>query len=500
MSDFKTSEWAKPPVNLFSDDRGEVPDDVTRALPHAVGPEKSLLSSMLQEPEEFIGLAIESGLSESHFYLPHHSTIYAVLVEMQEAGEEIEFVGLVQGLLDTGRLAKCGGPGYLTELYTYAPSPGHFRHHLQLVKDKYLLRQMIRLSNATVADAYENPEDPGAVLDNVERGLMDIREGTMQATDDEGNKEAMERVMENFRRNVTREANPEAGILTGFADFDRMTGGMRGSEMIVVAARPSMGKTSFMMNIVENVCLDQGLPTLVFSAEMSKDQLLDRLLFARAKFWKGKVSRGHTLTKQEGTRIKVANTQILEAPLFIDDTSNPTISELRAKARRMVRTHGIRFIAIDYLQLLKAISKQAQGSREREIAEISGGIKALAKDLNVPILILAQLNRDSEKRTGKAKGKPRMSDLRESGAIEQDADIVGLLTRAKQFADDEMERQALVGRAELIIAKNRNGETGSCPLTFIEELMRFETGPPHEEEEEESGLPYNRKKRRDTDQ
>jgi replicative DNA helicase len=475
MSEFKTAEWAKKEEPII--------DDVARALPHAVGPEKSLLSSMLQNPEEYLDLAIEAGITESHFYLPQNSTIFAVLVEMREAGQEIEFVRLVQGLLDTGRLSKCGGASYFSELYTYSPSPGHFRHHLQLVKDKHLLRQMIRLSNSTVADAYENPEDPGAVIDNLERGLMEIREGTLESGDSEGNKEAMARVIENFRRSVSQEPNPNAGLKTGFEVFDSMTGGLRGGEMIVIAARPSMGKTSFMMNIVENICIDQSIPTLVFSAEMNKDQLLDRLLFARAKYFKGRVSRGYTLTKQEGQRIQVANNQILASPLFIDDSSNPSISELRAKARRMVRMHGIRFIAIDYLQLLKAVSKQALGSREREVAEISGGVKALAKDLNVPILILAQINRDSEKRGGKAKGVPRMSDLRESGAIEQDADIVGLLTRAKQFADDNEERKALEGVAELILAKNRNGATGSIPLTFIEELMRFETGAPVEEKE-----------------
>lgn len=499
MCAFKTDEWSKKsPVDLFSKDREAIADDVIRPLPFAVGPEKSLLSSMLQEPEEYLDIAIESGLSESHFYLLSHSSIYAVLVEMREAGQEIEFVGLVQGLLDSGRLEKCGGASYVAELLTYAPSPSYFRHHLQLVKDKHLLRSMIRLSNATVADAYENPEDPGAVIDNLERGLMEIREGTLEGANTDGNKEAMARVMENFRRSVMKEANPKGGLMTGFEQFDHMTGGLRGSEMIVIAARPSAGKTSFMMNIVEHICIDQDVPTMVFSAEMDKDQILDRLTFARAKYAKSQLSRGYTPKKQELERVRTASNQILESPLFIDDSSSPTISEIRAKARRMVRKHGIRFIAIDYLQLLKAVSKQALGSREREVAEISGGIKALAKDLGIPILILAQINRESEKRAGKAKGKPRMSDLRESGAIEQDADIVGLLTRAKQFADDDEERAAVEGVAELILAKNRNGATGSIPLTFIEELMRFETRQPAEEED--SPPPFaSRGKRTDLD-
>jgi len=244
-----------------------------------------------------------------------------------------------------------------------------------------------------------------------------------------------------------------------------------------------MGKTSFMMNIVENICLDQGKPCMVFSCEMSSAQLVQRLLFARAKFSASQLSRGYTPKRQELERVKTASIQIIESKLFIDDTAGISINELRAKARRKHRDEKIEFIAIDYLQLMKSRTKQAENSREREVAEISGGIKALAKELNIPILILAQLNRGPEGRTGKNIGVPRMSDLRESGSIEQDADLVGLLYRDKYYAEDEEERQAKEGKAQLVLAKNRNGETGGIPLTFVEELMRFETGPPAEENE-----------------
>jgi replicative DNA helicase len=253
--------------------------------------------------------------------------------------------------------------------------------------------------------------------------------------------------------------------------------------MFVVAARPSMGKTSFMMNIVEHVCLDQGKPSMVFSCEMSSAQLVQRLLFARAKFAVSQLSRGYMPKKQELERVRNASMQIINSKLFIDDTAGISINELRAKARRKKRDEDIQFIAIDYLQLMKSRTKQAENSREREIAEISGGIKALAKELHIPILILAQLNRGPEGRTGKSLGVPRMSDLRESGSIEQDADLVGLLYRNKYYAENEEERAALEGKAELVLAKNRNGETGGIPLTFIEEMMRFESGPPAEEPE-----------------
>ena len=469
------------PINLFNPKREETVDDVTRALPHAVGPEKSLLSTMLQDPQEYIGLAIEERLTAAHFYLPNHSTLFGFLIELFEAGHEVELVSLVQRLLDRGLLEKCGGPGYVTELYTYAPSPGHFRHHLSHVKDKFTLRAIIRSSNEAVAMAYEAPDEVPELLDSVEQSILSIRQSaeTIQAAT---LKQTVEEVMRNFQMLISKE-KASLGISTGFEVLDRKSGGLKAGEMFVVAARPSMGKTSFMMNIVENICLDQGKPCMVFSCEMSSAQLVQRLLFARAKFAASQLSRGYSPKKQELERIRNSSVQIMNSKLFIDDTAGISINELRAKARRKKRDEDIQFIAIDYLQLLKSRTKQAENSREREIAEISGGIKALAKELNIPILILAQLNRGPEGRTGKSLGIPRMSDLRESGAIEQDADLVGLLYRSKYYAENDEDRAALEGKAELVLAKNRNGETGGIPLTLIEEMMRFETGPPADEPE-----------------
>lgn len=454
-------------------------DDVTRSLPHAVGPEKSLLSTMLQDPQEYIGTAVEERLTPAHFYLPNHSTLFGFLITLFDEGHEIELVSLVQRLLDKGLLEKCGGPGYLTELYTYAPSPGHFHHHLQHVKDKFVLRAIIRSSNEAVAMAYEAPDEVPELLDSVEQNILSIRESA-ETNQAQTMKQTMEEVMRNFQMLISKEKT-SSGISTGFEELDKKSGGLKAGEMFVVAARPSMGKTSFMMNIVEHICLDQGRPCMVFSCEMSSAQLVQRLLFARAKFAVSQLSRGYTPKKQELERVRNASIQIVDSKLFIDDTAGISINELRAKARRKKRDENIEFIAIDYLQLMKSRTKQAENSREREIAEISGGIKALAKELSIPILILAQLNRGPEGRTGKSLGVPRMSDLRESGSIEQDADLVGLLYRNKYYAENEEERAALEGKAELVLAKNRNGETGGIPLTFVEELMRFESGPPAEE-------------------
>jgi replicative DNA helicase len=451
-------------------------DDVTRALPHALGPEKSLLSSMLQDPQEYIAVAIEEKLTAGHFYLPAHSTLFGFLEKLFEDGQQVELVSLVQRLLDKGLLDRVGGPAALTDLYTYAPSPGHFRHHLQHVKDKFVLRSIIQHSNEAIADAYDAPDEVASLLDKVEAKILAIREGS------ENNKaptikESVEEVFLQFQKLVSGETG-SLGIGTGFEELDRMSGGLKPGEMFVVAARPSMGKTSLMMNMVEHMCIDLEKPGMVFSCEMSGLQLVQRLVFSRAKFALSQLSRGYTPNKGDLQRIQRSCYEIASAKLFIDDSPGITINELRAKARRKKRDEDIQFIAIDYLQLMKSRTKQAENSREREIAEISAGIKGLAKELHLPIIILAQLNRGPESRTGKSLGVPRMSDLRESGSIEQDADLVGLLYRTAYYAESEEEKEAEAGKAELVLAKNRNGETGHIPLTFIADLMRFESGPP----------------------
>lgn len=454
-------------------------DDVTRALPHALGPEKSLLSSMLQDPQEFIGVAIEEKLTKEHFYLPAHATLYEFLISLFEGGHAIELVSLVQRLLDKGLLDRVGGPAALTDLYTYAPSPGHFRHHLQHVKDKHVLRMIIQNSNEAIAQAYDAPDEVAALLDTVEANILAIREGS-ETNKTPTIKQTVDEVSQQFQKLLAGE-KASLGLSTGFEELDRMCGGLKAGEMFVIAARPSMGKTSLMMNIVEHICLDLNKPSMVFSCEMSALQLVQRVVFSRAKFAMSQLSRGYTPNKGDLQRIQRSCLETASSKLFIDDTPGISINELRAKARRKKRDENIQLIAIDYLQLMKSRTKQAENSREREIAEISAGIKGLAKELGIPIVILAQLNRGPESRTGKSLGVPRMSDLRESGAIEQDADLVGLLYRTAYYAENAEEKEAEAGKAELVLAKNRNGETGHIPLTFIADLMRFESGPPARE-------------------
>jgi replicative DNA helicase len=350
-----------------------------------------------------------------------------------------------------------------------------------LVKDKHVLRSIIQNSNEAIAQAYDSPEEVAGLLDTVEAKILAIREGseTAQAPNI---KQSVEQVIEQFQALLAGEKGSQ-GISTGYEELDRMSNGLKPGEMFVIAARPSMGKTSLMMNIVEHVCIDQSKPSLIFSCEMSSFQIVQRLVFSRAKFALSKLTRGYAPDKGDLTRIQRAAMEVSNARMFIDDTPGITINEVRAKARRKKRDEGLEFIAIDYLQLMKSRTKQAENSREREIAEISAGIKGLAKELQVPIVILAQLNRGPETRSGKSVGVPRMSDLRESGSIEQDADMVGLLYRSAYYAEDAEEKEAEAGKAELVLAKNRNGETGHIPLTFIADLMRFESGPPAREGE-----------------
>jgi replicative DNA helicase len=432
-----------------------------------------VLSSMLKDPEQWIGIALEEGLTRDHFYLPGHGLLFETLRELNAASKEIELVSLVQLLHDRGNLDSVGGPAAITDIFGYAPNAAHFHHHLGLVKDKFVLRSIIRTCTEATAEAYDNPEETVSLLDRVESSVLGIRQGT-ETTRGFHIKQSVTEVISHFEALLSGDVEVQ-GAPTGYMDLDRMSKGLKPGEMFVVAARPSMGKTSLMMNIAEHICIDQGVPSMVFSCEMTAFQIVQRLVFSRARFAMAQMGKGFKPRREDLLRIKRAAEEIAASKLFVDDTPGLMIDTLRAKARRRKREDNIGFIAIDYLQLLKSGSKQAQNSREREIGEISAGIKGLAKELGLPILVLAQLNRGPEGRTGKSLGVPRMSDLRESGTIEQDADMIGLLYRTAYYAETEEEKEQEAGRAELLLSKNRNGETGHVPLTFIAELMRFET-------------------------
>ncbi|PQJ29938.1 replicative DNA helicase [Rubritalea profundi] len=471
MSTQAPSKWTPKngPELQKGPQKSDEEDFAQRSLPNALGPEKSLLSSMLQDPSEYVMRSEELGLTPEHFYHPSHQTLYRVIKDLSEGSTAVELVSLTQLLMDRGVLESIGGPSALTEIYTYAPTAAHFDHHLTIVKDKYILRNIISSCTEAITRSFEDQEEVAGLLDEVEQKIFSIREGA-DIEQAPTVKEDVRKVIESFEKFLAGGGAP-MGLKSGYKQLDTMCNGLKAGEMFVIAARPSMGKTSFVMNILEHVCLDAKLPSMFFSCEMTSEQIVQRLLFARARYAITNLRNGFIPTKAELVKIKNAAQEIAESKLFIDDTAGISISELRAKARRKKKEEDIQIIAVDYLQLMRSTSKQAQNSREREIAEISSGLKALAKELSIPVIVLAQLNRGPESRTG---GAPRMSDLRESGSIEQDADMVGLLFRTAYYADSQEERDEKDGEAELNLAKNRNGPTGSIPLTFIKELMRFE--------------------------
>ena len=444
-------------------------NDPTRPLPSAHDMERGVLSCMMQAPEYAVGAAMEL-LTPQHFHVPAHEMLYGLLVEQNDAGKPIDPVSIQQLLMDRKLMENVGGPAAVAEIYTFAPTPAHVTHYATPVREKATLRRVITSCSECINRAFEDQENVGPLLDEVEARILGIRE-------DEVGKKGMLTMKEHVFKAIddleAKAANPNAinGIATGFKILDEMTGGMHAGEMIIVAARPSMGKTSFAMNIVENVAVDQNRPCAVFSLEMTADSLVQRLICSRAKINMRSLMSGQFLNQGSFQMMTRAASALAGSKIFIDDTPALSILDLRSKARRLHKMHKIEMIMVDYLQLCRSTSRRAQDNRQQEIAEISSGLKALAKELSLPIIVLAQLNRGAENRTS---NKPKLSDLRESGSIEQDADVVGLLFRQEYYAEDDDARAESAGEAEFLIAKQRNGPTGGVPLTFRKEFMRFE--------------------------
>jgi replicative DNA helicase len=443
------------------------PQDIHRSPPHSAEAEQGVLGSMLLSPRDVIAECVER-INEEYFYIPAHQTVYTVLVDLWNTGAAIDLITFTQVLRDRNLLEAIGGASFVTSLYTFVPTAANAGYYLDIVRDKYILRQIISASTESVRRAYEEQDEVNNLLDEVEQKIFAVGEdrfkGKMLSMKDQV-MEAIESIEKLYERK-----GGITGISSGFVEFDRMTSGLHPSEMIVIAARPSMGKTALAMNIAEHVAINEKLPVGVFSLEMSSQQLVQRLLCSRARVNLQKVRDGF-LAERDFPSLTAAASKLAEAKIFIDDSAGLSILELRAKARRLKAQQNVQLLIIDYLQLLRSTSRRAQDNRQLEISEISAGIKGLAKELKIPVIVVAQLNRQPEARTG---GKPRLSDLRESGSIEQDADLVGLLVRPEIYEEDEEARQEKSGEAELIIAKQRNGPVGEIPLTFLKEFTRFE--------------------------
>jgi replicative DNA helicase len=437
---------------------------------------------MLISPREAIAECVEK-INEEYFYVPAHRTIYDVLVDLWNVGQAIDLITFTQVLRDRHLLDSVGGAAFVTSLFTFVPTAANVGYYLEIVRDKYILREIISAATESVRRAYEEQDEVNNLLDEVEQRIFAVGEdrfkGQVLSMKEQvmSTLESIEKLFEN-KGAIT-------GVSTGFRDLDKLTSGLHSSEMVVIAARPSMGKTALAMNIAEHVAIEATLPVAIFSLEMSAQQLVQRMLCSRARVNLAKTRDGF-LAEADFPKLTNAASKLAEAKIFIDDSAGLTILELRAKARRLKAQQQVQLIVVDYLQLLRSTSRRAQDNRQLEISEISAGLKGLAKELNIPIIVVAQLNRNPEIRTGSGKGVPRLADLRESGSIEQDADLVGLLVREEYYADSDEERAELEGKAELIIAKQRNGPIGQVKLTFLKDFTRFEDRADEAAEAEEA--------------
>jgi replicative DNA helicase len=455
-----------------------------RLPPHSPEAEQGVLGCALLSPNECIGECVEKLKDEGKetFYDLRHQTIYEELVDMFNTREPVDLITLQQRLKNKQLLEQVGGLTYLSQLQDAVPSAANLSYYLEIVREKYLLRKMITTCTDVVGRVYDYEGEVDALMDEVERDVLRISESRGQSNI-LGVKDLVNRAIGTIENYFNRKGVLN-GIPTGFADLDRMTDGLHHSEMIVIAARPSMGKTSLAMNMVENMVLDSKVPVGVFSLEMSAESLILRMMCSIARVNMRSIREGF-MSEADFPKILNAAGRLAGAPLFIDDTAGLSILQLRARARRMSQQHGVKFFVIDYLQLLHSTARRSQENRQQEIADISSGIKGLAKELRVPVLVLSQLNRELEKDKNR---KPRLSDLRESGAIEQDADVVGLLYKPSSGDDDDAPAEEMDGLpVNLLIAKQRNGPTGDVNLTFLKSYTRFESAAKVSEEDMPSG-------------
>jgi len=432
-----------------------------RVPPQNLDAEESVLGAILLDNTAID--RVTGVLQPDDFYRENHRKIYRAMQALADRSEPADLVTLGEQLRSRGELADVGGAAYLAELAERVPTAANVAHYARMVRDKAVLRNLIGTATSIAERGYGG-QDVKELLDRAEQEIFALSErevrpafvrldGLLNSTFD-----TIERLFEQ-KQSVT-------GVPTGFVDFDRLTAGLQPSDLIIVAGRPSMGKTALCMNIAENAALKSDAGVAIFSLEMSKEQLAMRMLCSQAHVDLKRVRTGH-LNDNEFSELAKAAASLSEAKIYIDDTPALTVLELRAKARRLSRdpAANLKLVIVDYLQLMR--SSEGKDSREQEISEISRSLKALAKELHVPVIALSQLNRQVENRTPPV---PRLSDLRESGAIEQDADVIMFIYREEVYDEDTTRK----GIAEIIIAKQRNGPLGNIDLAFLREFTRFE--------------------------
>jgi replicative DNA helicase len=453
---------------MFEEQNTYSNDDLSssrRQLPAAVDVEIAVLGAMILSPEA-VPKVLESVTPEV-FFDKRNATIYSAMISLFESNEPIDTVSLFEELKKNSKLDSAGGSAYISKLAQDVSSAANVEYHSKIIVEKWILRKLISSSMDIATQAYSGTEDVFSILDAAESTIFKITEAGLKESYkgmDRAVKEAIEHIEAIHSKQLASFSVP-----TGFYALDDVLGGFQKSDLVIVAARPSMGKTAFALSAARNAAIDHKVPIAIFSLEMATIQLVVRLICAEAKINAHNVRTGN-FKAEDGSKISRTAHRLSEAPIYIDDTPGQNVLEIRAKARRLKAEKNIGLIIIDYLQLMTASTKT--NSREQEISTISRSLKTLAKELNVPVIALSQLNRAVETRTDK---RPQLSDLRESGSIEQDADVVIFLTRPEyygitQFADGE----STEGIAEIIVAKQRNGPTGDVKLKFIKNYARFE--------------------------
>lgn len=429
-----------------------------RTMPQSIEAEMSVLGAMILD-NEVINLVIPI-LNKLSFYKTAHRELYQAIVDVYDKGQPVDLVVLREELKKRSLLEKVGGVEYLMELEEAVPTIGNVEYYANIVREKAIKRNLIEVAATIQKQSFEESTDTEYLLDASERAIFDITQKKFNTASTRLN----EILKETFSRieNLHDRQSRLTGLSAGFYDLDDITCGLQPSELIIVAARPSMGKTSIVLNIVEHVGVVEKKPVVIFSLEMSAQQVAQNMLCSHARIDAHKLRMGF-LDDKQWSDLSYGLGSLSEAPIFIDDTPGLTVLELRAKARRLKAQYDIQLVAVDYLQLME--SSRAE-NRQQEISVISRRLKSLARELKIPVIAVSQLNRSVESREGH---RPRMSDLRESGSIEQDADVIVLLHRDNYYDPDKD------NTAELIIAKQRNGPTGVVKLTFLSHFMRFES-------------------------
>ena len=450
-------------------DMGLPLSDLGRVQPQARELEEAVLGALMLEKDAYS--LVSEILKPESFYDPIHQIIYRAIVNLVVKQAPIDMLTVVEELKKTGELDSVGGPVYIAQLTEKVASAAHIEFHARIIAQKYLSRELITFSSEVTNKAFDETFDVDDLMQEAESKLFEISQRNVKKDVTQINpviKEAL-----NLLEIAANRPEGLSGLQTGFNNLDKITSGWQNSDLVIIAARPAMGKTAFVLSMAKNMAVSYNYPIALFSLEMSNVQLVNRLIVNTCEIPGEKIKNGQ-LAPYEWEQLDFKIKELYDAPLFIDDTPSLSVFELRTKARRLVREHGVKMIIIDYLQLMNA-SGMNYGSREQEVSMISRSLKGLAKELNIPIIALSQLNRGVEGRTGAEGKRPQLSDLRESGAIEQDADMVCFIHRPEYYKILEDEKgNSLIGLAEIIIAKHRNGATGDVLLRFKSEFARFQ--------------------------